>query len=572
MKNVKKIGRLLCMAASMHAVSAQSGAPVEGEVRNRATGAGVAGASVTFFTTASARYQATTDGSGVFRIADMEPGQYQAVLEKSGFVTFPKDPIAVERGGAPIRLQYQMQFGVTPRATLRGRMLTSTGKAAASAHVILIRGPELSFTATTDADGRFAFAQLDPGAYTLLAAPSASTGDVATYFPSSVEERGAQRIVIGGNAEVDGFQLQTAPVFRVRGVVTDNYGRVAPRATVRLMPITQQPAHVVLSFDSTFIAVGEGKGPGPEAASVVAGDDGSFEFPSVRSGQWTIAAKATPSIDPQSGFNLAQVGSAALAVTDGDVKDLRVLVADPFTLTGSAVWQIWCASGHIGCGQKPAEGAVAPIWLRSVDGQPSALHLGLVQADGAFRIEHIPAGNYVVQALPLRLNGRMMTGARTFWRLGTHGDSGEAEDLSRGDPLALTFSIVVSEGEPILYVDHPVDRTVRHIDAELSGSVHGRVADGRGGVDGRGAAVVLLPEQSDFQLVRGALVFCQPDGTFEARDLAAGSYRIAAYRGVDMEALRDPELFRQILATEKKVRVELGAATEVQLEASSWPQ
>jgi len=565
MKNAKKFGRLLCMAVSMHAASAQSGAPVQGEVRNRVTGAGIAGASVTFFTQDAVRYQVFTDGSGMFRIADMEPGQYQAVVEKSGFAMFPKDPVQVERGGAPIQLQYQLQFGVAPRATLSGRVLTSAGKAAASARLILIRGPELSFTTTANADGRFAFVQLDPGAYTLLAVPSASTGDVPTYFPSSIEEKGAQRIVIGGNAEVDGFQLQTAPVFRVRGVVTDNYGRIAPRASVRLMPIKQQPAHVVLSFDSTFIAAGEGPGPGPEVARVVAGDDGSFEFPSVRAGQWSITANSQPVIDPESGFNVAQGGSAALTVTDGDVKDLRVLVADPFTLAGSANWQIWCASGHIGCGQKPAEGAIAPIWLRPVDGQPSALHLGLVHADGTFRIEHIPAGNYVIQALPPRLNGRAMT-ARVLWQLGTHGDSGQVEDLRRGDRLALTFTITTGEGEAILYVDHPVDLTVRHIDAELSGSVHGTVANGGG------AAVVLVPEQSGPHPARGALVFCQPDGTFDARELAAGSYRIAAYRGVDMEALRDPELFRRILANEKKVRVELGATTGVQLEASSWPQ
>jgi hypothetical protein len=47
---MRKLGRLFCIAASMHAVLAQTGAPVQGIVRNRATGVGIAGASVTFFT------------------------------------------------------------------------------------------------------------------------------------------------------------------------------------------------------------------------------------------------------------------------------------------------------------------------------------------------------------------------------------------------------------------------------------------------------------------------------------------------------------------------------------------
>jgi hypothetical protein len=156
-----------------------------------------------------------------------------------------------------------------------------------------------------------------------------------------------------------------------------------------------------------------------------------------------------------------------------------------------------------------------------------------------------------------------MAGARVLWRLGAHNalmDSGQVEDLRRGDPLAETFSITTGEGEAILYVDHPVDLTVRPVDGALSGSVHGMVENGGG------AAVVLLPEQYA-QGSPGALVFCQPDGSFDALDLAAGSYRIAAYRGVDLEGLRDPELFARMLATEKKVRVELGATAEVQLDA-----
>ena len=194
MMNVKEFGCLLVFALS---ASAQTGGPVQGVVRDRMTGTGVAGASVTFFTKDAARYQVSTDAAGTFHIADMEPGQYQALIEKSGFAMFPENSFQIGRGGAPIELQYQMQFGVLPRATLSGRVPDSSGRLAASAATILIRGPEPSFTTTVGGDGHFAFVQVDPGAYTLLAEPSSvvasapsegpRTEDVATYFPSSTE-------------------------------------------------------------------------------------------------------------------------------------------------------------------------------------------------------------------------------------------------------------------------------------------------------------------------------------------------------------------------------------------------
>jgi hypothetical protein len=563
MRNVKELGWLLVSTLSAYA---QSGAFVEGDVRNRATGTGIAGAGITFFTKEAARYQVFTDATGTFHIADMEPGQYQALIEKSGFVVLPESSFQVERGGAPIELQYQMQFGVLPPATLSGRVLDSQGQPAASARVILIRGPELSFTTISDGDGHFAFVQVDPGAYTLLAEPSSilpaqsegpRTEDVATYFPSSIEAGGAQRIEVRGNATVDGFQLQTAPVFRVKGTVTDSYGKIASHASVRIAPMTRQPAHVISSLGVAFAAVGEGPGPGPETSRTMTDADGGFEFPSVPSGQWNIAAE---------GADGAQAGSAALTVVDADVNDFRVRVTDPFPLAGSAKWTIRCVSAALACGQKPAEGAAIPVWFRSADGMASALRLGIVQPDGTFRVDNVQRGNYLIQILAPLLDGHILAGAGVNWRMGTHGGSAsQAMDLDRGDPLDVTFAIGLSEGgSVILDADHPVDRTAANITAALSGSVHGIVENGGG------SAVVLLPD-SFAEGARGALAFCRADGTFDALDLPAGSYRIAAFPGVDMEGLRDPDLFARLLATEKKVRVQLGTTAQVQLELSPWP-
>jgi len=92
--------------------------------------------------------------------------------------------------------------------------------------------------------------------------------------------------------------------------------------------------------------------------------------------------------------------------------------------------------------------------------------------------------------------------------------------------------------------------------------------------NGAGAAVVLLDysfegSRSSRQVrSSGQLVFCKPDGSFEARGVFAGKYYIAAFRGLDFESLRDPESLQRLLSTASTVQVQSGATTEIQLAAS----
>jgi hypothetical protein len=573
---------LWILAALMQPAFAQSGAPVEVQVRNRASGAGVAGASVTFFARdelaqKTIRYEAVTGASGEFRFADMEPGKYQVMIEKSGFATFPREPVQVQPRGAAVAVQYQLSFGIAPRAKLTGRVLDSTGKPAPRAQV-LIRGPELQFTTDADFDGQFSFAQVDEGAYTLLAAPEmraakpagdgGHSGDVATFFPSSLEEGGSQHIAVKGEMRVEDVRLRSAPVVSVRGVVIDHNGRPVEGANLRLVPVRPQPAHVVLSFDSYFFAVGEGPGLGPEVATGFTGDDGTFEFAAVPQGRWNILAEGAAPIDPQFGIAKAPAGSTAIDVANSDLQNVRVSLESSVDLSGSARWGIWCVSARLSCGSKPAEAAVVPIWFRSADGGSNTLRPAVVRADGTFQVDDIPSGLSFIQVLPPLLEGRMVMGARSSWRLALQTLDGEAVDLARRDPLNITWSVSFAEGGPvILNTVNPVDVSNGKLkmDNALSGSVHG-VVEGGGA-----AAVVLVPDQYD-KGGRGVLAFCQPDGTFDALELLPGSYRIAAFSGVDLEALRDPDLFARVLSSDTRITVELGQTTQVQLKPPiSWP-
>src|SRR5512143_3648924 len=65
---------------------AQSTGSVEGTVVDRITGAGIPGASVTFYIrTQGVLAETTTDASGEFRIFGMKPGSYEVRFEKEGY-------------------------------------------------------------------------------------------------------------------------------------------------------------------------------------------------------------------------------------------------------------------------------------------------------------------------------------------------------------------------------------------------------------------------------------------------------------------------------------------------------
>jgi protocatechuate 3,4-dioxygenase beta subunit len=548
--NIMIPARFCALLAFVFQVAAAQSRPVEGVVVNRVTGAGIAGANVTFYTPQAVRYQATTDASGAFKIAKMDLGEYRAVVEKDGFAVFPAEPFRVEADAStsPVRVRYQMQFAAKQDSKLAGRVLDSQGKPLASAAVDLIRGPEYRFRTLTDAEGRFTFDQLAPGAYKLRAAPANAGAGVATYFPSSIDESGAERIMIRGTAEIDGFRLQTAPVVHVRGVAVDENGKPAPRAIVRLVPIIPRPAHVVASVDSFFIVAGESLGPGPDEARVVAGDDGSFEFPAVRAGEWRIVAN----LDEASGV-------MPVIVQQSNVENIRVRLESPQTINGTARWSIFFVSGRLAFGTKVAQGAVFPIWIESLDGQPSALRLAMIQPGGAFALDRLPQGRYRMQSLLPLVDGRLFPGAAA--------SPGRTPNSS---PTDLTYTVHLSEGgQVLLNDDHPIDPAGLSVKTAMYATVRGTIehAEEFAGV----LAIVLLPV-GDNTTNYGVLALSQPDGTFVASGLASGRYYAAAFPSLDLAGLRDPELLRRVIALDNKVLVDVGSTSELKLTAIAWPE
>jgi hypothetical protein len=143
-------------------------------------------------------------------------------------------------GGDPVKAELKL----TPLGTMFGCVLDPDGKPAAGVKVsvyqwLMVEAP------VTDEEGRFAFKNVAPGSYTLVARPPPSaqiddasdgtrTAMVTTYYPSVTDRSLAQQIVFSGDGNPGDYEIrmQTTPVRRVRGIVLNEEGKPSPNLCV----------------------------------------------------------------------------------------------------------------------------------------------------------------------------------------------------------------------------------------------------------------------------------------------------------------------------------------------------
>ena len=271
----------------------------------------------------------------------MKPGDYTALAQKQGYSGTRPVQFHVNADGSPIRPRLEL----TPPATLRGRVLGIDGNPVRASVEL---GPGAKDKVSTDEDGYFTFERLTPGSYTLLGRPETaepvstqegSRTEVApTYYPSTVDRIQAESIPVRAGAEQTGYEirLQSAPVYRVSGVVLDPAGKPASDALVQLSNGTTaglsgfSNGHQVFSIRSSPFA------DVPDATqSTTTGDDGEFEFPSVPAGDWTLRAESDSVRDEVHQQDVIGFGSATISLGGRDLDDVRIQLVLPVDLSGS---------------------------------------------------------------------------------------------------------------------------------------------------------------------------------------------------------------------------------------------
>jgi len=513
---------------------AQDAGTVEGMVINKVTGAGVADATVRIVAPRANRYEIHTDPTGFFRITEVKPGDYNASVEKSGY--FPDSEVFallgdrpkyhVSPGGDPLRLRLELN----PPAVLRGRVIGTDGNPA-RAFVDLGRG-RTARTAYTDAEGSFVFEALQPGRYTLIARPKAiepatrlesgRTEVVPTYYPSVVDPTQAESIVARAGAELSGYEIrmQSVPVYRVRGVVLNPDGKPAAKAVVELQAKVGNveqfliPGNMRQSFSIRTGEIGL-----QDTEPFVTGPNGMFEFPSVRAGEWIVRGEGDPILNESR--EVSGVGSTAFVLGRGDPDDLKIQLAMPFHLSGTAV---------LSDGSPPAPGVILGVSFYSETGRSGSG--GMTGSGGALRLDVFPGADEI----------------RADVMLGNY----YADSIMLGSTDITRQKVELTPASP------PIK-----IILKPTGTIRGSIEDASPGT------VLLFPQS--FTGI-GYSTQIGVEKTFELPGIPPGVYYAIALDRFDARTMSDALRLRALMPRATSVRIEQGSAASVQLRVNHLPE
>ncbi len=415
------MARLLAAAVLAFPLLAQNYGAVEGVVTDRISHTGIAGATVQLRAAdgRSAGYVGTTDAGGTFHIGNVLPGDYLASYMAAKYQPPNTEqaayrPFRVSAAGTAVHLQVEL----VPLGKLSARVLDEDGNPVARAQLMLLRRRGGGGAGgITDAQGQVDMDGIEAGDYLLLARPvlaGTASGNktenrsslpshpregagyqwAPTYYPNALTRSEGEVIRIRGGSDLSGYaiRLRTTPVYRVDGVVLDDQGAGAPKASLKLMA------------RDALIAGAD--------AQVTAGADGKFEFPSVAPGDRRITVEAERN-------HVLLKGAASVTVVRRDVADLSIRLSAPFAISVAVDRE----DKPDGLGRHVVTG------LQITDAYHEAGASGFQQQDSSFQIKSVYPGRY--HLIPLGFVPGYYVDS--IW-LGDSNVTGQEVDLSASSP------------------------------------------------------------------------------------------------------------------------------------------
>jgi hypothetical protein len=461
-------------------------------------------------------------------------GEYTATFGKIGFSLpldgpFPRlpPPVQVADGNTPARIDAEM----SPWATLAGRVLNSDGDPVAGIEV----QANLGRTVNTDSNGKFAFGDLEPGAYTLLARPSQAVTEglmpLPTYFPSAVDPVQAEPIKVSAGVTLAGFEirLRSEPVYKVRGKVLDQSGKPAARAMITLTGLRITTGCMrFATFNGNGraqIVIGHDCPAGVPGTQTRTDDEGAFEFRGVRTGEWSVRADYESAWDEASNMPMIQLGSSRVSVGHEDIDDLHVRVAALVPLQATVDWS----------------GAPADDALRKAS-------LTLISEDGA-------GGNKGIVTDPGQPPALVPPG-RTFIAPGQPVDGYVLTSVLFGDREALGEVVDIEAGAP------PLHLVYKHTISSISGTVE----------KGPDATVLVFQTATEGDIIVNAYP-CHPigpNGAFEVSGMPPGDYYVAAVNHLTPPMAIDADGVQWLAQSARSVHVQAGTSRQLQLAVTPW--
>jgi hypothetical protein len=392
----------------------------------------------------SVQNSVVADDVGRFRFDDLRAGAYTVTATKTAYLTAAVGARRPGEPGTPIVIAAGQHVGdvrltLTRGAVIAGFLRDAAGVPAASIPVVVApaetaMGPGTYAPGTgliTDDRGAFRAFGLLPGEYVVAAAlsehsgsgniyrptmaeidmglfalqerqagrpattdgPAASSalvrhqayGSAPVFYPGTTDVGEARRVRVGpGEVREDvSFAIGLAPLFAVAGSVLESDGTVAQAATVITrvgppLPVSTTPSTALIRQNQS---------------------SGNFSFPGLAPGRYVVHSRSKE----------GRWASAAVLVTDRDVREMTLLLEPPMSLEGRVAFETSSVSRppdiatvRVGLERRGPDGQPAPVEAprtsQASAAPPPATELRPVSADGTFVISEIPPGQFALTA------------------------------------------------------------------------------------------------------------------------------------------------------------------------------
>ncbi|ACU37701.1 SdrD B-like domain-containing protein [Actinosynnema mirum] len=344
------------------------------------------GGTLTTTTSAGGRYSFTALAAGTYEVVERRPVGYArgaVVVGSAGGAVAGDGVTGIVLGAATAATGYD--FAELPGSLAGALYVDADGDGArqpgeggvSGVQVTLLgvdaAGQGVTRTATTGADGGYAFPDLLAGAYTVLRGPWSGYADgedrAGTAGGTPVAPDAISGIALPAGAQAVGY-LFAALVSDVTGVVfldDDGDGVLDPEETGRL-------SGVVVSLDD---------GLGRRVRTAVTGADGRYLFPAVQPGDYVLAE------EQPAGHGSSTPDRVALTVGLGAVVDF----GEELGALGGLAWQ-----DADGDGVRDADEPGAPGVAVALEG--AATSTGATGPDGRYDFRDLAPGSYRVRITP----------------------------------------------------------------------------------------------------------------------------------------------------------------------------
>ena len=527
-------------------VRAEDKCSIEGTVVNAVTGEPLKKAHLTLRPIGQANgvpYGTSTDSAGHFLVDDVDPGRYNFMATRNGFVSQQYSLDGSARRGTTLTLSNGQKlkdvvFKMTPQGVITGRILDEDGDPMSNVSVQCMvfgyqRGKRQLMPrngSSTNDLGEFRLHDLPPGKYILSATyqspemymgvqertvgasqavRAAEERYAPTYYPSATNPESASQIEITPGSQIGGINITLVRVraVRIKGHVTNlAEGNSRRRVNVMLMP-RDSPGFFM-----------------PRAIARPLDAQGNFQMQGVVPGSYLLRADYNEE-------NRRYTARLPLEVGTSNIEGVELNLQPAAEISGHVVIE---ENGDL-------KGANLNIQLQpKVSGPMMGGGSAMVKDDLTFKLQNITPDPFDINVFSLPEGFYVKS-----IRLGQQVVTDTGADFSQG---------VTTEEMTIVLNPN-------------GGQIDGTVQNAKGDPSA-GTTITLIPD-AEHQTVNSLYKVANTDqtGHFTIKGLRPGEYKIYAWEDIEPGAYQDPDFMKPHESAGEAVSVKEGSHNSVQLKA-----